>query len=61
MLKDIEVQGLIPAISNLRKRKLLKTVDSMSILLRVGDPRRLVDDDTLQKVSNTLIYNTISI
>ena len=60
MLKDIEVQGLIPAISNLRKRKLLKTVDSMSILLRVGDPRRLVDD-TLQKVSNTLIYNTISI
>ena len=52
VLKNIEIHGLVSTISNLRKRKLLKIVNGMSIFLKVGDPRRF--DDTLHKVSITI-------
>ena len=52
MLKVIEEEGLIATISNLRKRKVLKIVDASSILLRIGDPRRLPNNDALGKVRN---------
>ena len=41
MIQDIQTLPILQAISNLRKRKVLKIVEGTSVYLKVGDPRRI--------------------